>query len=306
MIRITTSERYSPPRLYNHCRYDAYGADSAVTARAAFPDFLKGYTLLLIVYVTNVVPENAVSEVSSVQEDMVKLFSLDGILTTLTFSYSTYLFIAEMHMGVKGFLLAAISSDPAPLCSCLLRAKLHKYTGLRYFNKELAKEMMRFAAPLIPTIVMWTITSLSDRLFLRVMHSDYHELGEGAVGLYGYANKIPNLISVVSTIFFQAWSMSAITENDSADRNKFYERVFSAYEAIMFMASAGLLLIIKPVTSLSLTLGQVQSGMRMYIIYTPILVVAVIFMCFNQFLGSIYSATKHPKNSFWTALVACV
>jgi O-antigen/teichoic acid export membrane protein len=29
-------------------------------------------------------------------------------------------------------------------------------------------------------------------------------------------------------------------------------------------------------------------------------------MCFDQFLGSIYSATKHPRNSFWTAFVACV
>jgi O-antigen/teichoic acid export membrane protein len=28
-------------------------------------------------------------------------------------------------------------------------------------------------------------------------------------------------------------------------------------------------------------------------------------MCLNQFLGSIYSATKHTKNSFWTALTAC-
>ena len=28
-------------------------------------------------------------------------------------------------------------------------------------------------------------------------------------------------------------------------------------------------------------------------------------MSLNQFLGSIYSATKHTRNSFWTALVAC-
>jgi O-antigen/teichoic acid export membrane protein len=39
--------------------------------------------------------------------------------------------------------------------------------------------------------------------------------------------------------------------------------------------------------------------------YTPILIAAVVFMSLNQFLGSIYSATKHPKNSFWTALAAC-
>ncbi|MBQ6252766.1 polysaccharide biosynthesis C-terminal domain-containing protein [Ruminococcus sp.] len=266
-------------------------------------NFLKGYTLLFIAYTAmsslRMLCQNFVRS-----RDMVKLFSLDGILTTLTFFLFNIMFISKMHMGVKGFLLAVILSDSCSVVFLFVAAKLRDFMNREYFNPDLAKEMMRFAGPLIPTIVMWAITSLSDRLFLRVMHSDYHELGEGAVGLYGYANKIPNLISVVSTIFFQAWSMSAITENDSADRNKFYERVFSAYEAIMFMAGAGLLLIIKPVTSFLVPSDTFAVYENVYI-YTPILVVAVIFMCFNQFLGSIYTATKHPKNACWTALVAC-
>ena len=266
-------------------------------------NFLKGYTLLFILYMTmssiRMFCQNCVRS-----RDMVKIFSIDGILATLTFLILNVIFIAKLHMGVKGFILSTIISDGCSAIFLFAVARLREYTGFEYFNKELGREMMRFATPLIPTIVMWAITSLSDRLFIRQMHSDYHSLGESAVGMYSFANKIPNLISVVSTIFFQAWSMSAITENESADRSSFYEKVYSAYEAMMFMAAAALLVVIKPVTAFLVPSDKNIEYASVYI-YTPILVAAVVFMCFNQFLGSIYSATKHQKNSFWTALVAC-
>ena len=266
-------------------------------------DFLKGYTILFILYMTmsslRMLCQNFVRS-----RDMVKLFSIDGILATLTFFIFNVLFIPYMHMGVKGFLLAVILSDSCSVVFLFISAKLKDFIGTEYFNKALGAEMMRFAAPLIPTIVMWAVTSISDRLFIKQMHSDYHELGKGAVSIYGFANKIPNLISLVSTIFFQAWSMSAITESNSADRNKFYGKVYNAYEAMMFMAAAGLLVIVKPVTSFLVSDENYKAYSDVYI-FTPILIVAVVFMCFNQFFGSIYSAIKRPQNSFWTAFVAC-
>jgi len=266
-------------------------------------DFIQGYSLMLTVYIiTSSLRMLCQQFVRSL--DKVKLFSLDGILATLTLVIFNVLFIAKLHWGVKGFLLATICSDFLSSAFLFTAAGLHKYTGAKYFSGKLAKEMLKFAFPLIPTIVMWTITSLSDRLFLSEMHSEFHVLGKGAAGIYGYANAVPGLISMVSTIFFQAWNMSAITENDSADRNKFYAKVFSAYEAIMFIASAGLIFFVKFVTSIIINTNKYPEYETVYL-YVPVLVVAVVFMCFDQFLGSIYSATKHPRNSFWTAFVAC-
>ena len=266
-------------------------------------DFLKGYTLLLIVYVTTSSLRMLCQQfVRSI--DKVKLFSLDGIIATLTFFIFNVIFIPVLHWGIKGFMLATICSDFLSAVFLFTMGGLKKYTGIKYFNAKLVRVMMKFAVPLIPTIVMWTITSLSDRLFLKEMHSDYHQLGESAAGLYDVANVIPGLISMVSTIFFQAWNMSAITENDSADRDRFYTKVFSAYEAMMFIAAAGLILFVKFFCSLiAVTKNYAEYG-TVYL-YVPVLIVAVVFMCFDQFLGSIYSATKHPRNSFWTAFAAC-
>ena len=128
-------------------------------------NFLKGYTLLFIAYTAmsslRMLCQNFVRS-----RDMVKLFSLDGILTTLTFFLFNIMFISKMHMGVKGFLLAVILSDSCSVVFLFVAAKLRGFMNREYFNPDLAREMMRFAGPLIPTIVMWAITSLSDRLFL--------------------------------------------------------------------------------------------------------------------------------------------
>ncbi|MBR1592194.1 MAG: polysaccharide biosynthesis C-terminal domain-containing protein [Ruminococcus sp.] len=268
-----------------------------------FFNFINGYTLVLIVYLsTSSLRMLCAQFVRS--RDMVKLFSLDGILATLTLFIFNIVFISHMHLGVRGSMYAVILSDFCSSVFLFAVGGLQKFLGRKYLSGKLAKIMLKFSLPLIPTIVMWTITGLSDRLFIRYMTSERVQLGAGAAGLYAVANKIPNLISMVSTIFFQAWNMSAITENDSEDRSIFYEKVYSAYEAMLFMASAGLILFARPISSIIANSSTYSEYGTVYI-YTPVLIIAVLFTCLNQFLGSIYTATKHTKNSFWTALIAC-
>lgn len=266
-------------------------------------NFIRGYSTLLTLYVC----------ISSLRmlctqfvraRDMVQLFALDGILATLSLLVFNLIFIAGFKMGVKGFMISVILSDLCSSVFLIVLGDLRSFFRMKNFSGPLAKEMMSYSLPLIPTIVMWTITGLSDRLFIKNMRSSRVELGMTQVGLYGVANRIPNLISMVSTIFFQAWNMSAITENDSADRNRFYQRVYSAYEAILFIASAGLLLFIKPVTAIITNTNTYPEYKTVYL-FTPILVASVVFMSLNQFLGGIYTATRHTKNSFWTSLAAC-
>ena len=268
----------------------------------SFLDFIDGYTILLLIYVCTSSFRALCSQFVRAR-GMVKLFSLDGILATLTLLIFNLVFISNFHWGVKGFMLSVILSD---LCSALFLfavAKLHQFLSIKSYNKRLATSMMKFAVPLIPTVVMWVITGFSDRLFIRYMHSTRVELGESAAGIYGYATKVPNLISMVSTIFFQAWNMSAITENDSADRSRFYEKVYGAYEALLFIASAFLIAGVQIITPIFVSTARFGEYGTVYK-YTPVLVVAVLFMCLDQFLSSIYTATKHTKNSFWTSFAA--
>lgn len=268
----------------------------------SFLDFIDGYTILLLIYVCTSAFRSLCSQFVRAR-GMVKLFSLDGILATLTLLIFNLIFIAKLHWGVKGFMLSVILSDFCSAVFLFIVAGLAQFLRMDKYNKKLATSMMKFAVPLIPTVVMWVITGFSDRLFIRYMHSDKVVLGESAAGIYGYATKVPNLISMVSTIFFQAWNMSAIMENDSADRNRFYEKVYGAYEALLFISSAFLIAGVQLVTPIFISTARFGEYGQVYK-YTPVLVIAVLFMCLDQFLSSIYTATKHTKNSFWTSFAA--
>ena len=51
-------------------------------------------------------------------------------------------------------------------------------------------------------------------------------IGKSANGLYSVAHKIPSILSILVTIFVQAWQISANEEFEKSDRSEFYSKVF--------------------------------------------------------------------------------
>lgn len=128
--------------------------------------------------------------------------------------------------------------------------------------------MIRFSIPLIPSAILWVITCFSDRLFLRYMPGPAGLVGDTAAGIYGISSKIPNLISTISTVFFQAWNMSAIEENNSKDRNHFYTKVFDTFQSSMFIASSVIIVFVRVFSDIlidSTTYPEYATAFR----YTP-------------------------------------
>lgn len=270
----------------------------------SFIPFVKGFTPLLAVYViVSSFRQTCSLFVRSI--GYVKLYAFDGIFATFTIFIFNIIFISGLKMGLKGFLFAVIASD---LCSGILLwrfAKLRRYFSIKYADRDVMHTMMRFSIPMIPTSIMWIITGFSDRLFIKYLDGPVGTTGDSATGIYTAASKIPNLVSMVSTVFFQAWNMSAISEYGSKGIGKFYERVYSAYQSIMFIASACLVLLVKPLSAMILNYNN-HPEYAQAIQYTPVLILSVLMMCFNQFLSSIYTATQHTKNSFWTSLISTI
>ncbi len=268
--------------------------------------YAQGYTIYLVLYIA----ASSFRQLSSQfvrARGMVRLFALDGILATLSLFCFNILFISVLQWGVTGFMISVILSD---LCSGIflwITAKLWQFFNIRLYNAEITRMMMRFSIPMIPTAVLWIITGFSDRLFVRYMDgmAISTDVGESAAGVYDAASKVPNLISMVSTIFFQAWNMSAITENNSKDRSNFYYRIFSAYQSMMFLAAAFMIALVRPLSAILIDSSK-DPAYAMAYQYTPVLIIAVLMMSFNQFLSSIYTATKKTTHSFWTSLAAAV
>lgn len=229
----------------------------------------------------------------------VKLYAMDGIFCTLAFFLANVVLIAKLQMGVTGFMLSNMFADAASGLCVWFIAGHGKFFSRKYIDKELLETMLRFSLPLIPTAELWLITGFSDRLFVKYI------VNSTEAGVYSVATKIPNLIAMVSTIFYQAWNMSAIQENDSDTKSKFYAQVYDAYQAMLTLA-AGAIIALDPLLSFFIAKTEKDAAYGHAYLYTPVLVIAVLMMCYNQFFSSIYTVTKHTQNSFWTSLVAAI
>lgn len=258
----------------------------------------KGWGLLLFVYCFfSSFKQLALNFVRA--RGLVKLFAFDGIMSTLIIVISNLILLLKFDLGVTGYICSIIISDALTLLGLTVIAELYKFVDFRRIDKQLLREMMKYSLPLIPTYILWWITSASDRWFVIDMISSHDN------GIYSAAYKIPTLLLLVTTLFNQAWQMSAIENKDQKDLPDFYTRIYGAYSSVLFMGAAGLIMIVKPLTYLLVDNDPTKNYVFAYH-YTPILIIAMIFQCLCQFMSSIYSVRKKSMNSMMTSLVAAV
>lgn len=229
----------------------------------------------------------------------VKLFAADGIFTTFIMLVCNIIFLAVLDLGVTGYIMSFIVSDFISFVELSFIAGLHKSLDFKFFSKRLFKEMLKYSAPLIPAYVMWWITSSSDRIFVRIL------CGEDVNGVYSAANKIPALLMMFTTLFFQAWQMSAIENRDDKGLTKFYSKIYGAYSSAIMIAAAGVIMLVEPLSKLLLSNDPEKDFTYAYH-YTPILVVAMVFQCLCQFTSSVYNVKKKSMNSLLTSIIAGV
>ena len=240
--------------------------------------------------------------------EKVTLFAVNGIIATVFTLLFNILFFSVFpkdfrFFGIGGilsspiakYLLAIILADFISTVFLLFACKLWQHFDLRRWNRDLLRVMLQYSVPLIPAQLLWLITNSSDSFMTT------HIMGEDANGVLSAAYKIPNIVATVYLMFGQAWNMSAITENDSDDRDKFYEKVFDFNQSLIYILAAGCLLIIQPLT-------YIMIGKKFHecLLYSPILIYSSVFSCFTTFMGSIYIATKRSGRSLVTSLISGV
>ncbi len=221
---------------------------------------------------------------------MVKLFAVNGIVSTALTILFNVLYLVTFRWGVMGYIMAIITADFCSVIFLFVCADLHKFLHFRGLNLKVSKAMLRYALPLIPNTIFWWVTNISDRFMVAGF------LGQDFNGLYVAAYKIPSVIILLAGIFSDAWQMSAFTEKK--DRDRFFTKVFVTYSSFLFMAAAGVILFARVIIRV-LVSNEYYPCWE----YVPILVVATVFTCMVDFLGTIYMTEKKSMHSMLTAAV---
>lgn len=238
---------------------------------------------LYCILITNMLSNVLFSYVKAINKN--KLFSLCGILSTFILAGLNVIFLLFFKLGIKGYLLSIIISQ---LFSCLFLAiNINLYKDLKNIsiNRCLMKEMILYSLPLIANNLSWWILNSSDKLMVE------HYCGSSDLGLYTAASKIPALISIINTIFLQAWTISSIKDYEKEKDKKFFKNIFRFYSLAMMITTSFILLIIKNLMNVYVGVDY-RASWR----YVPLLLFGTVFYGFSLFFGTIYSAAKKNMN----------
>lgn len=258
---------------------------------------LQGYRWLVYLYVLVSCARNLCSQFVRARQ-LTRLYAFDGLLDTLLLVVFYVVYLVPCNLGVTGYILATITADALSALFLILTASLYNYVDFRRFDKKLFRDMVKYSVPLIPASMFWWITNASDKKFvLYMMGSDYS-------GLYAFAYKIPNLLMLVSTLFTEAWQLSAIADAGTGkERSRFFSKVFAGYQGVLTIGASGIILFSQFFVRLLDGSGGSYFEAWQYI---PILVIATVYSCYATYMGSVYMVAKKSDLNLYTTMAGAL
>lgn len=221
----------------------------------------------------------------------VKIYAIDGVIATATAAGFTFLYLGAFKWGIYGYILAIFSSDMFSVLFMFIAVKLWRYVDFKSgLKKNTVIPMLKYCIPLIPTVILWWIINVSDQYMVTYFN------GVSVSGIYTAAYKIPNFVIIFSSIFIDAWQLSAVDEYDNKGKSEFFTKVFKVYSGALIAVGAVLIAGSRIITDIYLGADYYESWR-----YVPILVIATTFSCLVNFYASVYMAEKKSMLSLITA-----
>lgn len=223
------------------------------------------------------------------------LFTVNSVLTTFLVLVLNVVFLVPLQLGITGYMLGYTLANFLSGLMLILCLKKDFKIDFKKINAPLVRQMLIYALPLLLNGICWWLSSFTDRIMIFTM------LGDEENGLYAAASKIPHILAVLVTIFYQAWQISANLEYDAEDASGFYSKTNEQNIAFTLLAASAMIVLCRPISTVFL--GAEYSSAWVFI---PTLVLSTAFFSFAQFLISIYTAHKKTKMAFITNIIGTV
>ena len=223
--------------------------------------------------------------------DKTRIFAIKGILYTILLLSSNILFLIIFKWGINGYLISMIIADSLSVLYMIIAAKEYKYISFS-FDLSVLKKMFKYSSPMIPTILAWWIMQVSDKYIIIAFS------GIAISGIYSVAYKIQSILSLITTIFNQAWQISAVKTVDDSDYKQYFKKVYSFYFTISLIFSSILIL-------LSEILGKLLFANDYFIAwrYVPLLIIAYFYSGLSGVMASAFTAIKKTLVLLYSTIV---
>ena len=220
-------------------------------------------------------------------------FSISGIINTFFIVVLNLFFLLVLKKGINGYFYSLLISYIITSIFIFIKCKTIKMFDYKTINFKYLKYMLLYSLPLVPNNIMWWIMNAGDKYVIN------YYLGTSANGIFSISYKIPTIITLVFSIFMQAWQISAIEEKES--KKDFYKNIFNFIFFTLVICTVFIIILIKPVFDSIIGTEFLDSWK-----YVPLLCVATVFNCLATFAGVVYIVSKNSKKSFYTTLLGAI
>lgn len=194
--------------------------------------------------------------------------------------------------GLDGYFSANVAAMLLPALWLAWRMRREIAAPPLSDGSSLFADMVRYALPLAATQVGWWLIGTSDRYIVTAI------CGIDANGLYSVAYRIPSILSVVSSIFVQAWQVSAIKGFDPKDSDGFLRKTFFSTEAVVVLLCSALI-VLSPIVAVFMFSGDFYAAW----IYVPPLLVYATLGAMTGMWGPFFSAVYDPAPMAWSTVL---
>ncbi len=223
------------------------------------------------------------------------LYSFAASIQPIVNMLLVVIFIYYLRSGLEGALIAMAVSTFLALFLVLIKGNIAPKIHINLLSIKVLKELISYSWPMIPNSLSFWMLNFSDRFVLIKF------IGINANAIYGVANKIPQLLSVLNTTFTLAWQENASINFKDEDVTEYYSNMFNAFIRILSGITA-LLIAATPILFIILIRGDYKEAYK----HMPILLMANFFAAISSFLGGIYVAHKKTKSVGVTTIIATV
>ena len=221
--------------------------------------------------------------------------SVASVLSSFVSIILNIYFLVFLGMGLLGYFYATIIGSLVMVVYLFFSLRLYRKHIRKSDNGSPERDMTKYSIPMIANAVSWWVNNASDRYFVTWI------CGVAANGIYAVSYKIPSIISVLQSIFGQAWTISAVKDFDKNDADGFYIKIYNLYNALLVIACSMLIFLVKP-------LALILFAKDFYIawMYSPFLMIGTVFSGMSAFVGGLFSALKKSKSFAQTSVVSAV
>lgn len=228
------------------------------------------------------------------------IYATMNLIQTVLLIIFAIMMLQYLELGLPGYFYANVGAYVVVLIVVMPLVLFHKknvekQTALFAVDYDYLKQLVKKSFPLIPNALMWWGINSADKIFIVLI------LGTSASGLFAAANKLPMFITMLSTVFFQAWQVSAIEEVQSNKKEEFYTTVFRAFLFLMSLGVLMMYLFMEPIGKILFADAFTQA-----IDYIPFLVLAAYFSNLASLLGANCIAEGETKFVFHSSILCAI